>query len=307
MLRGYRGIILALAGLALLGANPVSYDARGNPATAQSDKRPDKKEDVASGISRIGEALEAQNAKTDPYEEDRNKREIRDLQAQENSAYWAQAMFWATVGALVLSFIGIGLVWITFRETKSSNKIAKAQTRAQLRIASATVDIRQVSLAFLPEIINDGPTGASNVSVEFAATIWFATPSKDMVDPKKTHDRFRANFSKKKQGVGVCPSRATITPDDIFWINPIQGDIDFAELFARAGQKGVSIWVHLFGFIQWIDIFGDSHEIRIDANCKKLKPIGFKMNAILRGACDVHHLSFNFREEMRLAAEGINQ
>jgi hypothetical protein len=139
MPRGYRGIILTLAGLALIGANPVSDDARGNPTTAQSDESADKKEDVASGISRISEALEAQNAKTDPYEEDRNKREIRDLQAQENSAYWTQAMFWATACALVLSFIGIGLVWTTFRETRQANKIARDHQRARILPSAALI------------------------------------------------------------------------------------------------------------------------------------------------------------------------
>jgi hypothetical protein len=170
MLRGYRGIFIAVAGLALLGANPVSQNARGNAAAAQSDKSADKKKDVASGISRIGEALKAQNAKADPYEKQRNEREIRDLQAQENSAYWAEMMFWATVSALVLSFVGIGLVWTTFRETRKANDIAKNAQRPYLYIDKIRpAELSKFTKHLVLDIKNFGATPATQIKVGMTA------------------------------------------------------------------------------------------------------------------------------------------
>ena len=132
MFRGYRGFWIALAGLILLGANSPSQNSRGNPASTYTDQESRNHEKIAAGISRTSDALEAQKGSSDPYEEDRNKREIRDLEAQENSAYWAAAMFWVTLSAVVLSVIGIFLVWTTFRETQKSNDIARDHQRARI-------------------------------------------------------------------------------------------------------------------------------------------------------------------------------
>ena len=134
----YRGnrvnwrIVAAVAALILTGANPPSPNSTGKTTVEQANKRANQDKTVTPDISSINEALAAQHAKTDPYEKERNKREIRDLAAQEKSAYWAEYLFWATVAALVLSLIGIGLVWTTFRETKQSNDIARDHQRARL-------------------------------------------------------------------------------------------------------------------------------------------------------------------------------
>lgn len=128
----YRGIIAALAGLILIGANNPSKNSTGNATAAQGNQEAGHNENITAGISRISSALEAQKPKADPYEKDRNEREIRDLQAQENSAYWAQAMFWATFAAIILSVIGIGLVWFTFRETRKAAKSAQISAEAYI-------------------------------------------------------------------------------------------------------------------------------------------------------------------------------
>jgi hypothetical protein len=125
MSRSYRCIIFAIAGLILLGTDNPSQNPSSNATAAQTDQKSRQHEDISLGVSRIGDALEAQNSKTDPYEKERNEREIRDLQAQENSAYWAEAMFWATISALVLSAIGVGLVYTTFDQARKATAIAQ--------------------------------------------------------------------------------------------------------------------------------------------------------------------------------------
>jgi hypothetical protein len=179
----YRGIIVAIAGLILIGANEPSNYSTSNAAAAHSDNGANQEKDVASGIRRIGEALEAQNTKTDPYEKERNEREIRDLQAQENSAYWAEAMFWATFAAIILSVIGIGLVGATFRETQRSSEAAEISKDAYIwnergRIsvqAEGTISIAIGEEQFIPiEIRNDGRSIVVFERVDFAH-VW--TPS----------------------------------------------------------------------------------------------------------------------------------
>jgi hypothetical protein len=165
MPRGCRFIILAIAGLILVGANPPSQNAGGQTTTTQGNNSANKEESVASGISRISEALEAQNAQTDPYEKERNEREIRDLEAQENSAYWAESMFWATVAALILSFIGIGLVYTTFHETRRSNVLSKAHQRARMEIKLEVRDLNQGLLVLALRGENIGGSVAWDLSV----------------------------------------------------------------------------------------------------------------------------------------------
>lgn len=136
MPRGYWSVILAFAGLALAAnahAQPVGNDAGSNAAAAQSNQGPAKNANIAADVSRISSTPESQNANADPYEKERNEREIRDLQAQENSAYWAEWMFYATCVAVLLSVVGIILIYITFRAQRKGNDIAGETAALQLR------------------------------------------------------------------------------------------------------------------------------------------------------------------------------
>lgn len=171
MLGGCRRIILAIAGLILIGASNPSQDSPRNPATAQTNQEATQHEKVAAGVNRM----------SDPNEKERNEREILVLRAQENSAYWAAAMFWATTAALVLSAVGIGLVYNTFSETKKANNIAKESAFKQLR-AYVTVEKATTSSVNFPDenegfqgvriiLHNSGATPAVGVSVTFKKSV----------------------------------------------------------------------------------------------------------------------------------------
>lgn len=47
------------------------------------------------------------------YRERQEHRELADLHAQQDMAFWAKAMFWAAVVSLFLTAIGIWLIWRT--------------------------------------------------------------------------------------------------------------------------------------------------------------------------------------------------
>ena len=73
------------------------------------------------------------------YREDR--RDERDLVAQRKSANWAYIMGAAAVLGMVLSAVGVYLVWTTFAETRRANEIAREGQRAWLYIES--IEARQ--------------------------------------------------------------------------------------------------------------------------------------------------------------------
>ena len=64
------------------------------------------------------------------------EREIRDLEAQEQMALWAERMFWATVVSIITSGLGILLVWRTLvwtnrgvEQNRRSNDLTEAHQR----------------------------------------------------------------------------------------------------------------------------------------------------------------------------------
>jgi hypothetical protein len=66
------------------------------------------------------------------HERRNNERNEQDLVAQRQSANWAYITGAAAVIGMVLSVIGVVLVWTTFDETRKANKITKAQQRARV-------------------------------------------------------------------------------------------------------------------------------------------------------------------------------
>lgn len=135
-------ILLAICGLVVAmalsaAAQGPSNGAGGEARADQGDGSSSQNITVAADLGRIASALEAQNT------DEGAKREKRDLHAQEDMAIWAKRMFWATVAAVVLSGVGIVLIYTTFRETrrtanagdKMAEEAAKA-TAAALRSAA---------------------------------------------------------------------------------------------------------------------------------------------------------------------------
>jgi hypothetical protein len=63
-----------------------------------------------------------------------NERNEQDLVAQRQSANWAYIMGAAAVIGMVLSVIGVVLVWTTFDETRRANLLSKAQQRGRIAL-----------------------------------------------------------------------------------------------------------------------------------------------------------------------------
>ena len=189
MFRSYRSIFLAIAGMILIGAGQPSDNGTTKSPIEQANKEKRQHELASAGIGHTGAAIETQNSKNDRYEKERNEREIRDLIAQEKSAYWAEAVFWATAFAVVVSAVGIILVFTTFKETKKANNIAKVSAFRQLR-AYVTAEKATTSNVNFPDenqgfqgvrivLHNSGATPAVGVSVTFKKMLFsVARPSR---------------------------------------------------------------------------------------------------------------------------------
>lgn len=70
-----------------------------------------------------------------------NERKERDLIAQETTAGWTFIMSAAALSGVILSVVGIGLVWVTFHETRKMNIIAKEIGDEQIAASNAAIEI----------------------------------------------------------------------------------------------------------------------------------------------------------------------
>jgi hypothetical protein len=99
------------------------------------------------------------------HEKRTNHRNEQDLVAQRQSANWAYIMGAAAVIGMILSVVGVVLVWTTFRETQKTNKIAAKNIDAYQRREAGSLypkfSYRKPGYErgqFRLELINPGPT-----------------------------------------------------------------------------------------------------------------------------------------------------
>lgn len=138
MLRSYWraiGIIVALAAVPALAQNINPIDEQASSETAPSEASSQPPSDAyplaASSISdplqRIASALEAANNEPEPAQE--TQRANRDLAAQEDMAFWAKLMFFGAAVEVIITGIGVWLVYVTFHATRTQLRIAEHANR----------------------------------------------------------------------------------------------------------------------------------------------------------------------------------
>ncbi len=168
MLRGYRGILAALAGLALLSANHA-YAQRGG-------EQPQAQQSVAASLQHIASSVDqaTERAKSADQEEQpcgpRQYGSHADLCAQWKAADAAADSAWWAWAAGVLGIISLAGVFIAIGLTAHSNWIARDTARRQLR---AYVTVTDVQFRPTPEnavrasvnFKNSGTTPATDLTV----------------------------------------------------------------------------------------------------------------------------------------------
>lgn len=136
------GLTFGLAGFAY--AQPIDGNASGQPAASQSQQKPAREAEpkpaptVQDLLQRIAGALEAANSKTESADEREHAQ--RDLDAQEGMAKWAKYMLWAGGADVVLTVVGIVLIWRTLVHTRKAAESAKDMVDEAVKTTAAAID-----------------------------------------------------------------------------------------------------------------------------------------------------------------------
>lgn len=135
----------------VLKGDPVPNAGQQQRAQDRQQAAPNKEQrspDLLSVIEGIERAIREHVTKEDQEESKRKeKREVADLEAQQEQAFWAKAMFWAAFAALFLTFaglaltsIGVGLLYYTLGHTRDAAKAAQESVVLAQRAAKAAED-----------------------------------------------------------------------------------------------------------------------------------------------------------------------
>ena len=147
MLRSYRGIILALVGLAAIGGGVglgLLQQSRYEQEAVhrRTDYARHAADQIRQGCASITSPQQARclASAVDEYalKTRDNQREYDDLVAQRTSALWASIMGVAALLGMLLSAVGVLLVWTTFQETKQTNQISMRENARSTRRALAS-------------------------------------------------------------------------------------------------------------------------------------------------------------------------
>jgi hypothetical protein len=166
MSRRYWLPILAVVGLLAGGvqAQPISHGASGDahPGKSQhkpkSDAPPSIPLSVQDDIHSIARALEAANKKPDAPKDNSEPDQYakKNLEDQSRMAFWAAGMFWVGLLELIVTLVGVGLVWRTLKATwatkdeakRAADSAADAVTKAQDTMEQAERHARQELRAY---------------------------------------------------------------------------------------------------------------------------------------------------------------
>jgi len=167
--------LVALLATPLAGQNNEAGDARrSQPSAQQRDKGasnpPSEQASTGARLARpLNEIGEAKRAQDDPYRDERNEREKRDLIAQQEMADWAVGVFWATLaGVVIASLAFFGLLF----QIGENRRSTKQQLRAYLSTEPLGIKSRIGRKDCLGHILlkNVGQTPAFNVWLKVMLT-----------------------------------------------------------------------------------------------------------------------------------------
>ena len=182
MFRSYRNVITTIVGIGILAfLGGWGLDRQANYQKQAAERHAEYTADAANEMKqacRVTVAAEIKNCLLKAISEYRlksrdNERDYSDLVAQQTSSLWTAIMGVAALIGMILSAIGVALVWITFRETKSSNEIAQKAFDYQVRpwikvrqeIGRPTFTDSDISVTLEITCINVGSSPANRVSI----------------------------------------------------------------------------------------------------------------------------------------------
>lgn len=252
MLRGYRGVhakpgltIFAIIGALTFGiwvvdsglSRDAGYLGQANQRSGEYATHTQKQ--IRETCLPLAGADQANCVAEKRHEYRKDRREELDLVAQHKSANWAYIMGAAAVFGMVLSAVGVVLIWTTFRETKEANVIARNTARYQSRAYLAVSGFR----------VSGVPTPTAQFTVENKGM----TPARQI----DVYAEFWTDFVRQPRGRNL---------HGIVWeigchltqMSNLVFSIDKCEAWDNALQQAYNfgaIEMYLEGFIKYIDQF----------------------------------------------------
>ncbi len=269
MLRGYRCIgFAALLTASALSAQQANNASSGRPSTRQSgEARQGVPTQIAPAIDRIADELaETPIDQSDPFGDERNKREKRDIIAQEESVQWAR---WNFIAIVFQTFLAGGALIALVLDLRQNRKSVEAQLRAYCSLLSGNF----VNLApdyepgFDMAISNSGQTPAFKMKIDSECFILENGKSPVLVDPDMT------GYTTHTIGAGGNVHA-----------KPNLGNKISSEDWSRLIDGNCVFWVRVFG--EYYDIFGKRQTFRVTAAVR-----GLPDQAVLKPANDGNYFT----------------
>ena len=260
MLRGYRGkhgkawrLAFALAGAALVAGLSVGW---GLSQQAEYEWQAQHKGAEHARYARdyirdrcvSMPVLDKIDCATKARDEHRAyQRDEQDLVAQKTSALWTMIMGWAATFGMVLSAVGVYLVWTTFAETRTANNIAREGNRAWVGIEAgprARLSITPDRLKFETDVIVHNFGNSPALDVWSDGLISFSPPDRDKLKriiETRGPDAMAGHtilFPEKPEGGGLV--------FDFVGEKPDSGTV-YATVFVKYRTVGTKVW-HLTAF-----------------------------------------------------------
>jgi hypothetical protein len=236
MFRGYQGIIIVVAGLALLGAAPTSNDKTGGHPNQSPAKIESALDSISAAENKLAEANEISEYEA-PCDLSRPNYKS-DLCAQwyaataaRDAADWA---FWALVVGLVGAVGIVAALWLTIDSNKIARETAQRQLRAYMVADTATADIKSDGFGARLRWLNCGQTPAYNVKASIQLGI-------------APIPNFRVLFPPNAGSMTVGSGKGFTTEESL----------SLSE-FNSSDAATDSIW--LYARVIYADIFGTQHK-----------------------------------------------
>jgi hypothetical protein len=145
-------VFIGSAGVGVYSAYHANREAYRNEKARAEDERSKATDEIAARCNVMFDPEQTLRAclahELRAYEDKANT--DKDLEAQQDMAFWAEALFWLTGLGLAISAFGLYFVWLSLRQTRqaitSDREVGHAQVRAYLTIDVKTPVVRPDAL-----------------------------------------------------------------------------------------------------------------------------------------------------------------
>lgn len=182
---GFIGLVVALAGVGFGLIGQSRYEQEATQAAAEYARYASDEASQACGVLTGSKQLEcmAQSQRKHELQSADKRREYDDLVAQQTSALWTSIMGIAAITGMLLSVVGVWLVYATFRETRRTADEARRSADEAERSRTSYIDRERAHLSFErarvsqwhPEFrirLEFSNSGAGMASIDAAAFNW---------------------------------------------------------------------------------------------------------------------------------------